>query len=112
MFEIGAKFEDDWSVDSLCKKCGENKSSCKCKDKKILEIQEHQLKISIEKRKNKVVTVGKEFYLDKKDLKELLGFLKKRIGVGGSMGENHIELQGKVQEKLKELLREKGFKIK
>ncbi len=113
MFEIGAKFGNSWEFDGVCKVCGENKSKCKCQStNKILPIADHNIKISVEKRKNKVVTVAKEFFLGKKGNDDLAKELKKKVGVGGSAKENQIELQGRVEEKLKALLIEKGFKVR
>lgn len=113
MFEIGAKFNEGWGFDGVCKVCGENKSKCKCHtDNKIIPIACHNIKITIEKRKNKVVTVAKEFFIGNKALADLGKELKKKVGTGGSAKGNQIELQGRVEEKLKALLADKGYRVR
>ncbi len=104
IFEIGAKFEDGWSSD--------NKAKPKKEELKILEPSKHQLYIAKEKRRGKVVTIIKPFYLDKNSFKKLLKDLKSQLGCGGTIKDNSLELQGEVSQKIKELLQEKGFKFR
>lgn len=113
MIEIGAKFGNGWSFDGVCKKCGENSSQCKCNKKtEILVPEQHLLKIFVEKRKNKVVTLAKEFFLTQESEKALLKRIKKTLGRGGSFKNSALELQGEVKEKLKQELIKEGFKVK
>ena len=53
MFEMGAKFDDGWSV--------EKKASNKPTNE-IKSYKDHRLTFSIEKRKGKVVTIVKRFF--------------------------------------------------
>jgi len=103
MFEMGAKFDDGWSVDKGEKK--EVKNEIKAFDK-------HQLIFAKEKRKGKVVTIVKPFYLDKKALQSVLKSLKKKLATGGSLKEDRLEFQGEVKDILKIELQALGFKIK
>ncbi len=113
MIEIGAKFDDGWQFDGVCKKCKENISHCQCKkEQEVLSAKEHnKISVQIEKRKNKKVTVAKEFFLEPKEAKDLMKSLKKSLGVGGTIKENSIELQGDVVQKLKQALASYGFKV-
>ena len=104
LFEMGAKFEDSWSSD--------NKTKPKKAKQEIKEPAKHQLHTAKEKRRGKVVTVIKPFYLETNELKKLLKELKSKLGSGGTVKENTLELQGEVSTKAKELLRFKGFRFK
>ena len=93
LFEMGAKFEDGWSSDNKEKK----------KNEKIVikKPNEHRLVFAKERRRGKIVTIIKPFFLDKKDFKELLAKIKKALNSGGTIKQNTIELQGEVKEKAK-----------
>ena len=101
---MGANFEDSWSSD--------NKSKSKKAKQEIKEPTKHQLHTAKEKRRGKVVTVIKPFYLETNELKKILKELKSHLGSGGTIKDNTLELQGEVSIKAKELLLAKGFKFK
>ena len=102
LFEIGASFDDNWSSD--------NKE--KPKKKKSTEIkspEKHQLHFAKEKRRGKVVTIAKPFYLTQNDLKAL----KKKLGTGGTTKEEEsLEFQGEVAESLRTQLKTLGYGFK
>jgi translation initiation factor 1 len=100
MFEMGAKFEDGWSMD----KGEQNEQS-----EEIKPFEKHQLVFVKEKRKGKVVSIVKPFHLEKKELQSLLKRLKKSLATGGSMKENTLEFQGDIKEKLFSKLQSLGF---
>jgi len=82
---------------------------------KTIEIktpQEHRLHFSKEKRRGKTVTIVKPFSLGESTLKKLLKTLKSKLGTGGTLKDNTLELQGEVQESLRSLLGEQGYKFK
>ena len=60
-------------------------------------------------RKGKTVTTVANVALDDAGLKELAGRLKKRCGVGGSVKDGVIELQGDHREVVLEVLKAEGF---
>jgi len=97
LFEMGADFNDEWTSDN------KDKSSTKM----TLEIKEpnkHQLHFAKEKRRGKVVTTVKPFYLTKGDLQSLLKALKKKLGTGGTVKENTLEFQGDIPDQVRKHL--------
>lgn len=73
--------------------------------------QQQKLRVSIEKnhRGGKTVTVVKNFVGTDDDIKELGRLLKTRCGVGGSVKEGEILIQGDFKEKTVELLKKEGY---
>ena len=105
LFEMGASFDNDWSSD--------NKE--KPKKKKSTEIktpEKHQLYFTKEKRRGKVVSIVKPFYLKENDLKALLKTIKKKLGTGGTVKEDSLEFQGEVTDKLRIELENLGYGLK
>lgn len=71
--------------------------------------------ISLEKRKKgKWVTVVNGLFEGHPGvhLKNLLVQLKNQCGAGGSIQEHRIEIQGNHQERLRSILKKKGYKIR
>ena len=62
-------------------------------------------------RKGKTVTTVSNLPLNDTELKELAGKLKKRCGVGGSVKDGVIELQGDHREVVMEVLRAEGYDV-
>jgi translation initiation factor 1 len=60
-------------------------------------------------RRGKAVTTIAGVPVDDADLKALAGRLKKRCGVGGSVKDGVIEIQGDHRELVMELLRAEGY---
>ncbi len=105
LFEMGADFNDDWSSDNKNKVSKESTADTKAVDK-------HQLHFAKEKRRGKVVTIVKPFYVEKKELQSLLKTFKKKLGTGGTLKDNSLEFQGDIPNTLKEHLESIGFKFK
>ena len=105
LFKIGSDFSDEWSSD--------NKEKAKKKiTTEIKEPQKHQLYFAKEKRRGKVVTIVKPFFLSANDLKALLKTVKKKLGTGGTAKEDTLEFQGEVKENLKVQLEKLGYGLK
>ncbi len=97
LFEMGTSFEDVWTSDNKDK-------HSKQVSQVYLELkppQKHQLHFAKEKRRGKVVTIVKPFYLSKNDLQVLVKTLKKKLGTGGTIKENSLEFQGDIPEKVR-----------
>ena len=105
LFEMGADFGDDWSSDNKDRPTKKISTEIKAPEK-------HQLHFAKEKRRGKVVTIVKPFYLDKTALQELLKTLKKKLGTGGTIKDNTLEFQGDIPEPLRNHLEALGYRFK
>lgn len=76
------------------------------------EDQRLEAHFSSKGRGGKTVTVIKGFEGSEEDLEKLGKELKKKCGVGGSVKDREIIIQGDVREKVMLLLKEDGFKVK
>ncbi len=76
--------------------------------------EKQKLKVSIDRkrRKGKTVTLVEDFVGTEDDLKDLAKMLKTKCGVGGSAKEGEIVIQGDFKQKVAELLKAEGYKVK
>lgn len=76
--------------------------------------EEQLLYISIDrkKRKGKEVTLVEGFVGSEEDMKELSKKLKSSFGVGGTVKDGEILIQGNYRDKTIELLNKEGYKTK
>lgn len=63
-------------------------------------------------RGGKVVTLVRNLVLTDEDLKSLAKTLKQACGSGGTVREDAIEIQGEQRERVAEVLRKLGYKVK
>lgn len=63
-------------------------------------------------RKGKIVTIIQGFIGTEDDLKELAKLLKNKCGVGGSVKNSEIIIQGTLKEKVIAILKDNGYKVK
>jgi translation initiation factor 1 len=80
-------------------------------DIQTLEPQQQQLYVSIDRKQRggKEVTLVEGFVGSEDDLKELGKILKTKFGVGGSVKDNEILIQGNFKQKIYDLLRKEGY---
>lgn len=73
--------------------------------------QQQKLRVSIEKnhRGGKTVTLVKNFTGTAEDMKELGKILKTKCGVGGSVKDSEIIVQGDFKEKVIDILKKEGY---
>ncbi len=103
MFEMGAKFEDGWSLEK------ETKHIVKSAYKSYAK---HQLYFTKQKRKAKVVTIVKPFFIEKEELESIFKKLKKKLATGGSIKRDVLEFQGDFKDSLLKEFKSLGFGVK
>lgn len=109
---MGANLDGDiWEKQKIQNK---KKSSTKSSPNKneILTKNEHQLVFTFEKRRGKPVTLVGRFNINEKEKKEILKLLKSKLGCGGTVKDEWIEIQGDKKDKIIEVLEANGWKFK
>ena len=78
----------------------------------LLFIQKEPLICKYEKRKGKPTTVIEGYEGTDADFKMLAKEIKTKLSVGGTFKDDAIIIQGDYRDKIMQLLKEKGFKVK
>jgi translation initiation factor 1 len=83
-------------------------------EEKTLKPEEQLLEahFSTKGRGGKIVTVIKGFQGGESDLKSLGKLLKNKCGVGGSVKDGEIIIQGNIRDKVMTILQNEGYKVK
>jgi len=71
------------------------------------------LRVHLDRRGGgKIVTIVRGYEGNKQDLNALGKLLRKKCGVGGTVKNNEILIQGNVREKVLKFLNDKGYTVK
>jgi translation initiation factor 1 len=83
-------------------------------EQETLQPNKQDLRVCIDRkqRKGKAVTLVTGFVGSDDDLKDLAKMLKSKCGVGGTSKDGEILIQGEFAEKIVELLKKEGYKVK
>ena len=98
-----------------CEKCDELEEDCTCPPEAPFRIppEKQTARLAKEKRKKgKVVTVIRGLPDEGNDLPSLLTQLKTHCGAGGSIKDESMEIQGDHVDRIRELLKNQGFRVK
>lgn len=79
---------------------------------KSLWLQDDPLICKYEKRKGKPITIIEGYTGADEDFKMLAKEIKTNLSVGGSFKDEKIIIQGDYRDKIMEMLKAKGFKVK
>jgi translation initiation factor 1 len=99
----------------ICPGCGWPAGDCRCSRKGSAAVPTRvTAKLRLEKagRGGKSVTVVYDLPRNAAFLKELCGELKRACGTGGTVADDTVELQGDHRERVRDLLRTRGFQVK
>ncbi len=77
-----------------------------------LYIQKEPMICKFEKRKGKATTIIEGYEGADEDFKILAKELKTKLSVGGSFKDGSLIIQGDYRDKIMNILKEKGFKVK
>ena len=75
-------------------------------------LQEEPILCKYEKRKGKPTTILDGYNGATEDFKKLAKELKSKLSVGGSFKDDKIIIQGDYRDKIMDILKAKGFKVK
>ena len=75
-------------------------------------MQEDPILCKYEKRKGKPITILEGYTGANEDFKILAKEIKTKLSVGGSFKDDKIIIQGDYRDKIMQMLKDKGFKVK
>lgn len=70
-----------------------------------------RLRVRMEKRRGKAVTIAWGFFSHPAELNRLLSLMKKSLGAGGQLADQSIEMQGDHVQRIKDILIAEGYRV-
>jgi translation initiation factor 1 len=115
--ERGARVVYSTDAGRVCPGCGWPQRNCQCSSQRgAVEAVPDRItaKLRVERagRGGKTVTVVYDLPRNDTFLKALAGDLKKACGTGGTAGDGTVEIQGDHRDRLRDVLRARGFAVK
>lgn len=107
-----------WDIPPRCDRCSELEEDCRCPPEpppapELIPPEKQTARLAVEKRKGgRTVTVIRGLPGEGNDLSALLKQLKDECGAGGSVKEEHLEIQGKQLDRVRSCLQKIGYKVK
>jgi translation initiation factor 1 len=98
-----------------CPRCGWPADDCRCAaslDEPVPQKIAAELRIEKSGRRGKTVTVVDRLPRNRDFVSDLAKELKKACGSGGTGGDGRVEIQGDHRDRLRDLLRAKGWTVK
>lgn len=105
--------KDSWR-DLLCPKCHQLKTTCTCRNEPPALGKPTVVRVGRETkgRRGKGVTIISDLPLNETGLTELASKLKSRLGTGGTVKDERIEIQGDHRDRIVEELEGLGYRVK
>ena len=105
-------YSTDGGGGRACSSC--RKSPCVCPEDVTVPAREQVITVSAERkgRGGKTVTILRGFRLTRRDREALLKDLKRSCGSGGTVREDHLELQGDQRDGAVAWLERQGFRTR
>jgi translation initiation factor 1 len=103
-----------WALAGACARCGHSGDRCRCPPPvpPAASTGKPTIRLRMEKRCGKPVTVLAAEGLSPADLEALVGELKGLCGTGGTVKRGQAELQGEHRARLRPLLAGRGYRVK
>lgn len=104
-----------FDIPPRCDRCGQLEEDCGCEPLPAPKTapQKQTAKVRVDRRKHKrLITVVWGLEAEANDLPGLLSQLQSACGTGGSLQGDQIELQGDHLDRVKQQLRQIGYKVK
>ena len=98
-----------------CPKCGWPEEDCRCAaglEQPVPARIVARLRIEKSGRRGKTVTVVEGLPRNKEFLRKLSTELKRACGTGGTFADDRVEIQGEHRDRLRALLRARGWTVK
>ncbi len=99
----------------VCPECANPVKECRCKQQKANQISGDgivRIRREVKGRRGKTVTTISGVPLKNSGIEQLASELKRKCGVGGSVKDKIIILQGDQRSKITPLLKDKGFTVR
>lgn len=103
---------EGWALVKGCPRCGDDPARCVCERPAPAPPGRPIVRLRMEKRRGKPVTVLAATGLDAVTLAALLKEIKALCGAGGTLKEGELELQGEHRDRLRGLLVGRGYTVK